>query len=304
MVSVVIPAYNAEAWIDDCLDSVLSQNVEGLEVIVVNDGSTDSTASRVSSRSGVRLITISNHGLAYARNEGIKAATRPNICFVDADDILLPGALAAMLSLKAETGTDIVAGGVSRKIPDNIAEGYGHTMIDFHQALLDMLYQRIPFFGSAWAMLFPTQTVRDIMFTSGIYYEDLDFSFRLYYNLIDSGGKVCITGRPVYFYRPNPKSFINTFSPSRLDVLHVTEHIERQTEHNPELHEAAQSRRLSACFNMYLILRRNGLYPDVMHMCRDEIKRLRGSMLRNPHVRLKNKIGIIASYLAGAVGLF
>ncbi|MDB6139805.1 MAG: glycosyl transferase family 2, partial [Verrucomicrobiaceae bacterium] len=93
--SVVIPAYNAERWLPETLESVASQDWPNLEVIVVDDGSTDGTAALVTNRwPAIRLIRTENKGVSHARNAGMAAATGELIQFLDADDLLSPGKLA------------------------------------------------------------------------------------------------------------------------------------------------------------------------------------------------------------------
>ncbi len=93
-ISVVIPAYNAERWLPETLASVAAQDVSGLEVIVVDDGSNDDTAAFVRKEwPQVRLISTENRGVSHARNTGTAAALGDLIQYVDADDLLLPGKL-------------------------------------------------------------------------------------------------------------------------------------------------------------------------------------------------------------------
>lgn len=98
--SVVIPAYNIEQFIGPAIDSVLSQSVKDLEVIVVDDGSTDSTAAVVHriADSRVQLISRLNGGLSAARNTGIRAARGKYIALLDGDDVWLPGYAARHIS--------------------------------------------------------------------------------------------------------------------------------------------------------------------------------------------------------------
>lgn len=101
-VSVVVPCHNAAPWIEATLTSVLAQGWPGLEVIVVDDGSADDSADRVSrSFPQVRLLRQANAGVAAARNAGLKAATGDWVAFVDADDHWLPGKLGAQMALLA-----------------------------------------------------------------------------------------------------------------------------------------------------------------------------------------------------------
>jgi hypothetical protein len=103
-VSVVIPAYNAAAWIGEALQSVLMQQGAELEVIVVDDGSADETATIAASYPGVRCIRQQNAGQAAARNAGIRAARGEFIAFLDADDVWLPGKVQAQLDVLQSRG--------------------------------------------------------------------------------------------------------------------------------------------------------------------------------------------------------
>lgn len=99
-ISVVIPAFNAERWIRDAIQSVLGQTEPPLECIVVDDGSTDRTGDEVRRFGGrVRLIRQSNAGVSAARNTGVEVAQADLVAFLDADDVWLPGKLAAQRRL-------------------------------------------------------------------------------------------------------------------------------------------------------------------------------------------------------------
>lgn len=92
--SIIIPAYNAEAYLKRCLDSILSQNYSDYEVIVIDDGSTDGTSNILGQYPQVKVISQTNHGMATARNRGLEVAQGDYILFVDSDDRLCPNALA------------------------------------------------------------------------------------------------------------------------------------------------------------------------------------------------------------------
>ncbi len=98
-VSTIIPAYNAERTIVEAIDSVLSQSFQNHEVVVVNDGSNDSTAAILASYGNrIRVISQTNGGVAKARNAGVAVSSGKYIAFLDADDMWLPGKLAAMVA--------------------------------------------------------------------------------------------------------------------------------------------------------------------------------------------------------------
>lgn len=116
--SVVIPAYNASGHIEACLRSVLNQKSVALEVLIVDDGSTDDTVEKVracaSGDSRVSILEGENEGPARARNRGVDAARGKYLAFADADDEILPGAYPSMIDSLERTGSDIATGSYIR----------------------------------------------------------------------------------------------------------------------------------------------------------------------------------------------
>jgi glycosyltransferase involved in cell wall biosynthesis len=112
LVSIIMPAYNAEKYIGDAIRSVLAQTYSNWELIVVDDGSVDSTASIVNEfvtrDCRIKYIFQENGRLGKARNTGIRNATRSHIAFLDSDDLWIETKLEAQLRVMTETGADIV----------------------------------------------------------------------------------------------------------------------------------------------------------------------------------------------------
>ena len=117
-VTVVVPVYNVERYLALCLLSLQAQQYPNLEVIAVDDGSTDDSAAILNSFAGqlnLTVVTQKNAGLAAARNAGVKAIVETDyLMFLDSDDALAPGALHKMVSLIEETKSDFVVGDVTR----------------------------------------------------------------------------------------------------------------------------------------------------------------------------------------------
>lgn len=109
-VSVIIPVYNGEKTIERCLNSVLNQTLKDIEVIVVNDGSTDKTSDILNgfTDSRLKIITQENAGQGFARNTGIDAATGEYVGFVDSDDTIEPEMYEEMYRLAAAGNADVV----------------------------------------------------------------------------------------------------------------------------------------------------------------------------------------------------
>lgn len=109
--SIIIPAFNAESYLQRCLDSIFSQEFTDYEVIVIDDGSTDGTAALLEGYPQVKVIHQENQGMATARNRGLDAAQGDYILFVDSDDELMPHALSYLAP--QINGEDIIGFGSS-----------------------------------------------------------------------------------------------------------------------------------------------------------------------------------------------
>lgn len=111
-ISIIIPAYNVEQYIEAALDSVLAQDTPAYEVIVVNDGSTDATAGKIAQYeqiAGWRVVTTKNQGLGPARNEGLHQATGEYVYFFDSDDLLDKRLLSTVTeTLNSQGAPDLV----------------------------------------------------------------------------------------------------------------------------------------------------------------------------------------------------
>lgn len=124
--SIIIPAYNVEAYLPQCLDSILAQEHQGCEVIVVDDGSTDGTAALLDCYHDVKVIHQENRGMSTARNRGLDEARGEYILFVDSDDLLTDGALTTLAAKLS--GEDIISFN-AKKLHDATGEQTYHPTI-------------------------------------------------------------------------------------------------------------------------------------------------------------------------------
>lgn len=122
LLSVIIPAYNSEKFIKKCLQSVIRQEIREIEILVINDGSTDQTAEITAALAKeydcIRLVTIENRGVSHARNVGLRMANGRYITFVDSDDYLEPDAYRIMLEEMLKHDADIVEGACRKEKPN------------------------------------------------------------------------------------------------------------------------------------------------------------------------------------------
>lgn len=297
-VSVIVPVYNAGQFIAECVGSVTGQSFTNWELILVDDGSTDSSGDMcdtfaISDRR-IRAIHTSNRGLSAARNTGIDHARGNWIFFLDADDTIPPDSLNNLYHTAGnEPECDIICGRFTHTTfytSDDTVE-----VLRPEDAMIRCLYQRLPPDNSSCGKLYSASLFNTgIRFRINSYYEDLD----IFPHLLMRSRAVAVTGYCTYFYRDNPNSFINRWSDARLDVLDVTDRIETYTTNlGRAALRSAQSRKFSANFNILLLLYKNGIdRQDVEKRCITNIRRLRGQMIRDRHVRPKNKFGAIVSY--------
>ncbi len=303
MISIIIPAYNVEKYLRECLDSALSQTYINTEIILVDDGSTDSTpdiAREYASRDRrVRVFTQPHSGVSAARNAALRHVRGEWITFLDSDDCIFPHALELLVTLGEQTGARVIYGGWTdnrdTKGPLTPLEAKFECLRP-EEVISRVLYQQ-ELLPTPWGKLYYHHCLEDIRFKEGLIYEDLD----LFYKICAREKFIVATNSIVYFYRHNPDSLTNSFSPARFDVLRVTERIEAFiADHYPALLPAARDRRLSANFNMLGLIAlydREGKHSSVADSCWALIRKYRRESLFNPKVRLKNKIGILASYL-------
>ena len=163
-ISVIVPVYNVAQYLSQCLDSILSQDYKDLEVILIDDGSTDPSGEicdQYATRdSRVQVIHQKNVGAAAAKNAGLRLATGEYLTFVDSDDYLEPGAYGFLMKTLLETGSDAVQGSFreiyrnraeEQRISEETLEGYDYLLRfpkDFSCALLwNKLYRRVLFDG-------------------------------------------------------------------------------------------------------------------------------------------------------------
>lgn len=128
-ISVIVPAYNAEKYIAEALESILSQSLRPTEVIVVNDGSTDQTAEVLNSMTGIKVVHQPNRGISYALNTGLALATSDFIAFLDADDVWLPNKLSIqMAELRLMNYSGIVFGQMEQFFSPDIDQAVKATL--------------------------------------------------------------------------------------------------------------------------------------------------------------------------------
>lgn len=214
MISVIIPLYNVEAYLPACLDSVLSQTYADLEIILINDGSTDSSPAicrEYAARDGrIRVIHQENQGMSAARNAGIEIVRGEFITFVDSDDYLLEDAIETMVSLQKRYDADIsIVSGYSLDTDNKIVKIAGLAPVQGEELFtgadrMDAYIRQRKIQNAVWARLYRRELFANLRFAVGKTSEDLFIS----HLLVHAAERIVISEKPGYVYRLRPGSIM------------------------------------------------------------------------------------------------
>jgi len=225
LISVIIPIYNVEKYLNVCLDSILNQTYKKIEIILVDDGSTDSSLSicheykKADER--IKIISKSNGGLSSARNAGLDVALGDYISFLDSDDWLEFNTYSLLVDIISKTRHDIIAYNF-RKIDDNyiVSEinSYSDCLLQSSSGkdiakkiLTDELGSQACF------ALYARKLWNDIRFPLGRFYEDIPTTYKVYWK----ADKVLFINDVLYNYRINLGSISHRSNPIKCYHLYL-----------------------------------------------------------------------------------
>ncbi|MDE6449336.1 MAG: glycosyltransferase, partial [Muribaculaceae bacterium] len=259
-----MPVYNGERFLEECLESIRRQTYHNIEVVVVDDGSTDASAMiirrYVEADSRFRYVYQQNAGLSGARNTALDIISGEYVAMVDADDVIHEEFINSMYVISLETGGDIVCCRHSNDINGIGLSNECFISMDTDRYMYLALSQK-GMNHSVWGKLYRSCIWDNLRF-SPYYYEDLDIFPRVFLR----AETVAVTEARLYYYRPNDQSITNTFSPRRLDVLRAIENVISILKNkgcDTKLINAAYARRMSAMFNIFLITCRQPDYYSI-----------------------------------------
>lgn len=252
LISVIVPVYNVEPYLDRCVQSIVDQTYTNLEIILVDDGSPDNCPvlcdAWAAKDSRIKVIHKANGGLSDARNAGMAIAAGEYVAFVDSDDWVAPDMYRHLLDRMTADDCDIAACGVEMVwedgTPSRPLTAPGNHMLDTvaaMEALLDETLLKQP----VWYKLYRKELISDIPFPVGKYHEDVFWS----YQIIARARRVSVCDTPGYFYLQRAGSIMGTdYSPKRLDAVEAKERLaEYIAQHFPSLDTKARANLLFTC---------------------------------------------------------
>lgn len=219
-VSVIVPVYNVEKYIRKCLDSLVNQTLEDIEIIIVNDGSEDTSIDivkeYVEKYKNIKVYEKENGGLSDARNYGLQFATGKYIAFLDSDDYVDVNLYKRMYEKAKTEDSDMVECNFywtyDKKTRKDIGQKYKGQKEMFEKARV-----------VAWNKLYKKEVLdkAKVQFPKGLRYEDVEF----FYKLIPYIESVSFVKEPLIYYVQRKQSIVNTQNEKTKDIFTVLENV-------------------------------------------------------------------------------
>ena len=218
-VSIIVPVYNVEKYIEKCLNTLINQTLEDIQIIIVNDGSTDNSKELIKKYlhdERVIYLEKENGGLSDARNYGIPYATGEYIGFVDSDDYIELDMYEKMYNKAIEENSDMVECDFYWKYPNKIRKDIGVIYDNKKEAIVKA---RVV----AWNKIIKREILEKtkILFPKGLKYEDIEFS----YKLIPSLDKISFVKEPLVYYIQRDTSLANTQNERTSEIFTVFDNV-------------------------------------------------------------------------------
>lgn len=250
-ISVIVPVYKVEPYLDRCIQSIVAQTYTNLEIILVDDGSPDNCGAICDTwairDSRFKVIHKENGGLSDARNAGLAAASGEYIAFVDSDDWLSPSFIAELYTTLIENNADVAECGVSYVDESGNTLHIRHTttvpVLDKLDAL-KLLILEDGIYQTVWNKLYRRSILNGIQFEKGKYHEDDYWTYQVF----DRISKLAVRQIPLYFYLQRNSSIMGAnYSLKRLDGLEARFLQMKYLQKYEELAFILQVRLLSNC---------------------------------------------------------
>ncbi len=234
--SIIVPVYNVEAYLAQCLDSILQYDFHNKEIIIVNDGSTDCSKVIIESYYKanpdiIRVENQENQGLSVARNTGLAVAKGKYISFIDSDDIMMPRTLDSLLSAIINENADIAIADYYEFTEEGKDEKtrfdkacFPKVCTDKKKMLEALFFVDVSF--SVWNKIYKRSFLEDnsLLFYEGMWFEDLDYIFRAFWY----ASKIIKVDEVLIGYRQRPQSIMKSVNIKAVDKLIIVNQIKQQ----------------------------------------------------------------------------
>lgn len=302
LVSVIVPVYNVENYLERCLQSITDQTYKELEIILVNDGSTDHSGIMcddfAKKDKRAKVIHKENGGLSSARNVGTAIAIGGFITFLDSDDYWAYNYIERSVELCVKYDADIsimdmlyIQEGVNEEKKDDrkICE----QVLTSEEAIEASLYQ-ILYSCCAPSKFYKAEIAKAVKFPEGRLSEDLATC----HLFLSRANKVVYSNGIGYYYRQRNNSIMHEFNPRRMDALEWAKGIKDYCElHYPRIRRAAECRLFNVGMHLSLEFPSNGdIHDEYESQICKVIKEFRCSVITNSKARKRERIAAVLSF--------
>lgn len=222
LVSIIVPVYNVESWLNKCIDSLLEQSYKNIEILLINDGSTDKSGDicneYLNKSSKIRVFNNENKGLSYSRNFGMKNANGKYIVFIDSDDFISDSnIIEKFVEILEKDKSDFIYTSYSRFedgkeyiVTENLPIDISNSDIKDKSGLdiLSLLILKNSYHHAAYLKICKKDLLitNSLYFKEGVYHEDAEWTPRLFYY----ANKISLYNKPWYMRRMRDNSIITS----------------------------------------------------------------------------------------------
>lgn len=303
LISIIVPVYKVEKYLKRCVDSVLTQTYQNIEVILVDDGSPDNCGVICDKykKNDNRIVVIhkENGGLSDARNTAISLAKGEYISFIDSDDWVSPYYVEHLYKAVTKCNADM---GISwfenvfkgKALQSKPEEAFIHyESLTAEECLKKLLYQN----GvevCAWGKLYRTALIKDLKYPVGKLYEDIPVT----YEAIKRSKKISVIGNVDYYYFQRTDSIQNIeFTIRKMDGIEHCYNMMKDVEVDfPKLKSAGECRYFSTVCNILFQIK-DDQHESMRQALWKEVLKYRKDVLFNAHARKKARIAAAISYM-------
>lgn len=294
LITIIVPVYNVEEYLDRCIDSVMNQTYQNIEIILVDDGSVDRSGaicdSYAKKDSRITVIHKENGGLSDARNEALNIAKGEYFAFVDSDDYLADDYVEYLYELLIQNEADISACEIKKVYSDTeqLDECQENTeVISGRDALECFLYQRkvVP---NAVCKLYKREIFNEIRYPKGMHYEDL----ATIYKVLGKCDRFVMGKKQKYYYYQRANSIMNDdFNEKKMHRIQIANEMKTYVDARyPELSNATSARCFLAAIQVYREIPKNRKYNGFRDEAWLQIVKWRGSVIKNHKAKLSIRV--------------
>lgn len=308
-VSLIVPVYNVEKYLQQCIESITSQTYENIEIIIVNDGSTDKSRTIIErfmeKEDRIIYIEQDNKGVSVARNKALKISTGDYILFIDSDDYLNDNSVEILVQSMIYSNADMVIAGFKRIFDDNIKgkDNIFQFNVDKEKEYSGIEVSEMMLKGIIDGFLWNKMFKRELLIKNGFEFEENRYFEDWYpvFNHISSIGKIKFLNQSVYNYRQRQGSTVNMINEKKLidyehAVCQIINKVNCEGKYSKDIMKAFQAIALNGIIRYYCelnIKKSINIYTEFKNSKYSKYELSLSEIIKMKNINKKIKINLI-----------